>query len=102
MIMPWTRLSRFRWVFIGSLVVLFILVEVARYLLFPYLDSWTGRVAMDLVILGGAIFVFGGGFELLDTMQRRLDRPPFGVTQVRGRIRSLSALVPSGTQICRV
>lgn len=67
-------LIRFRWLFMATLILLFILVEVARYQLFPSLDSWTGRLMMDLVVLGGAIFVFGGGFELLTTMQRRLDR----------------------------
>jgi hypothetical protein len=67
-------LIRFRWLFMATLILLFILVEVARYQFFPSLDSWTGRLMMDLVVLGGAIFVFGGGFELLTTMQRRLDR----------------------------
>lgn len=72
--MPWRRISRFRWTFIGTLIVLFVLAELARYRIIPLLDSSTGQLLFDLVILGGAIFVFGGGFQLLDTMQRRLDR----------------------------
>jgi len=68
------KLKRFRLTFIVTLVVLFVLVELARHFLFPNLDSWTGRLMLDLVILAAAIFVFGNGFDLLSTMERRLER----------------------------
>jgi hypothetical protein len=68
------NVKRFRTTFIAMLVVLFVLVEVARLLLFPSLDSWTGRLVLDLVILAAAVFVFGNGFDMLAIMERRLDR----------------------------
>ncbi len=71
---PERILSRFRWWFVATLVVLFIFVEFGRYQLLPYLDSWGGRLLMDLVILAGAIFFFGIVFDALSNMQRRLER----------------------------
>ncbi len=67
-------LSRFRWWFVATLVVLFLFVEFGRFQLLPYLDSWTGRLAMDLVILAGAIFYFGLVFDALAQTQRRVER----------------------------
>ncbi len=67
-------LSRFRWWFVATLVVLFLFVEFGRFQLLPYLDSWTGRLSMDLVILAGAIFYFGLVFDALAQTQRRVER----------------------------
>ena len=53
------NLSRLKWVFLATLVVLFVFVEFARYHLMPFLDSWQGRLLMDLVILVASLFFFG-------------------------------------------
>jgi signal transduction histidine kinase len=71
---PERILTRYRWWFVATLVVLFLFVEFGRYQLFPYLDSWTGRLAMDLVILAGAIFYFGLVFDALAESQHRVER----------------------------
>jgi signal transduction histidine kinase len=68
------NLKRFRLTFIVTLVALFVAVELVRHFLVPDFDSWTGRLMLDLVILAAAIFVFGSGFDLLSTMERRLER----------------------------
>ncbi len=67
-------LSRLKWLFLATLVVLFLFVEFARYNLMPFLDSWQGRLVMDLVILVGSLFFFGFVFVLLSRMQERVER----------------------------
>ena len=42
----------------------FVFVEFGRYNLFPYLDTLTGRLLMDLVILVGSVFFFGADLFL--------------------------------------
>jgi signal transduction histidine kinase len=68
------KLSRLKWVFLATLVVIFIFVEFARYNLMPFLDSWQGRVLMDLVILVGSFFFFGMVFSLISRLRDRLAR----------------------------
>ena len=68
------NLSRLKWVFLATLVVLFIFVEFARYNLMPFLDSWQGRLMMDLVILVASLFFFGMIFALLSRMHERVER----------------------------
>ena len=96
---PERILSRFRWWFVATLVVLFLFVEFGRYQLLPYLDSWAGRLAMDLVILAGAIFYFGIVFDALAQMQRRVERQNRelialheGVLDIHGQV-SLEAML---------
>ncbi len=68
------NLSRLKWAFLATLVVLFVFVEFARYNLLPFLDSWQGRLVMDLVILFGSLFFFGFVFDLVSRMHGRLQR----------------------------
>ena len=68
------NLSRLKWVFLATLVVLFIFVEFARYNLMPFLDSWQGRLVMDLVILVSSLFFFALVFVLLSRMHDRVER----------------------------
>ncbi len=68
------NLSRLKWGFLLTLVVLFGFVEFGRYQLAPYLNTLSGRVLMDLVILVGSVFFFGVVFELISRLQHRLER----------------------------
>ena len=68
------NISRLKWVFLATLVVLFVFVEFARYNLMPFLDSWQGRLLMDLVILVASLFFFALVFVLLARMQDRVER----------------------------
>ena len=68
------NLSRLKWVFLATLVVLFVFVEFARYNLMPFLDSWQGRLLMDLVILVASLFFFALVFVLLSRMHERVER----------------------------
>ena len=68
------HLSRLKWGFLGTLVVLFVFVEFARYNLMPFLDSWQGRLLMDLVILVASLFFFALVFVLLSRMHERVER----------------------------
>ena len=67
-------LRRLKWIFLATLVVLFVFVEFARYNLMPFLDSWQGRLLMDLVILAGSLFFFALVFVLLTRTQERVER----------------------------
>jgi signal transduction histidine kinase len=68
------NLNRLKWVFLATLVVIFIFVEFARYNLMPFLDSWQGRVLMDLVILVASLFFFALVFVALMRTQDRVER----------------------------
>ena len=67
-------LLRLKWAFLITLLVLFVFVEFARYNLRSYLDTWSGRLMMDLVILVGGVFFFGVVFNLVSRLQMRLER----------------------------
>jgi len=67
-------LIRLKWAFLVTLVVLFVFVEFARYNLRSFLDNWSGRLLMDLVILVGGVFFFGFVFNLVSRLQLRLER----------------------------
>lgn len=67
-------LIRLKWAFLITLLVLFVFVEFARYNLRSYLDTWSGRLMMDLVILVGGVFFFGVVFNLVSRLQMRLER----------------------------
>ena len=68
------NLRRLKWVFLAALLVLFLFVEFARYNLLPFLDTWQGRVLMDLVILVASLFFFGFLFATLSRMHERVER----------------------------
>jgi signal transduction histidine kinase len=68
------NLSRLKWAFLATLVILFVFVEFARYNLMPFLDSWQGRLLMDLVILLASLFFFALIFVLLSRMHDRVER----------------------------
>lgn len=67
-------LSRLKWVFLGTGLVFLGIMEVARRLIQPYLDSWGGHLLMSGVVLTGILFYFGATFELVSRMQERLAR----------------------------
>jgi len=67
-------LIRLKWAFLITLLVLFVFVEFARYNLMSFLDTWSGRLMMDLVILIGGVFFFGIVFNLVSRLQMRLER----------------------------
>ncbi len=67
-------LLRLKWAFLVTLLVLFVFVEFARYNLRSFLDTWSGRLMMDLVILVGGVFFFGVVFNLVSRLQARLER----------------------------
>lgn len=67
-------LSRLKWVFLGTGLVFLGIMEVARRLIQPYLDSWGGHLLMSGVVLTGILFYFGATFELVSRMQERLER----------------------------
>ena len=67
-------LRRLKWAFLVTLLLLFIFVEFARYNLRSYLDTWSGRLMMDLVILVGGVFFFGVVFNLVSRLHLRLER----------------------------
>ena len=67
-------LIRLKWAFLVTLLVLFVFVEFARYNLRSFLDTWSGRLMMDLVILVGGVFFFGVVFNLVSRLQMRLER----------------------------
>jgi len=69
-----SRLRRMKLTFLISIVLLFVFLEFSRYLLAPYLDTLSGRLVMDLVILVCGIFFLGAGFDMITRMQLRLER----------------------------
>ena len=68
------RLSRLKWVFLGTALVFLGIIEVSRRLIQPYLDSWGGHLIMSGVVLTCILFYFGATFELISRMQERLER----------------------------
>jgi nitrate/nitrite-specific signal transduction histidine kinase len=68
------RLTRLKWVFLGTALVFLCIMEVSRRLIQPYLDSWGGHLLMSGVVLTGILFYFGATFELMSRMQDRLER----------------------------
>jgi signal transduction histidine kinase len=67
-------LGRLKWTFLWILVVLFVFVEYGRYHLYPFFDSWSGRLVMDLVILVGSVFFFGAVFDVLSRLHQQRER----------------------------
>ncbi len=67
-------LRRLKWAFLLTLIVLFVFIEYARFNLMPFLDTWKGRLVMDLVILVGSLFFFGLVLDFVSRMQDRLER----------------------------
>ena len=68
------RLSRLKWVFLGTALVFLGIMEVSRRLIQPYLASWGGHLLMSGVVLTCILFYFGATFELVSRMQDRLER----------------------------
>jgi signal transduction histidine kinase len=50
------------------------LLELSRYLLYPYFHSVLGHVLMDAVVVTGALFFFGALFQVIGNLQRQLER----------------------------
>lgn len=68
------QVARLKWVFLGTGLVFLGIMEIARRLIQPYLDSWGGHLLMSGVVLTGILFYFGATFELVTRMQERLER----------------------------
>lgn len=67
-------LKRLKWAAILAPFLFVALLEWARYLLYPALLSWHGRLLMDAVILLGMLFFYGAFFTVFAGLQDRLVR----------------------------
>lgn len=68
------NIRRLKWIFLGTMAVLFVLVEFSRTLLAPYLGSWQSRLIENGVILVGIVFFFGGLLGVIEKLHGRLER----------------------------
>jgi signal transduction histidine kinase len=67
-------LRRLKWIAVLAAFAFILLLEYVRQSIFPYMDTWQGRLLMDGVIFTGAIFFFGAVFHLIERMQGYLER----------------------------
>lgn len=67
-------LRRLKWIAVLAAAAFILLLEYVRQSIFPFLDTWEGRLLMDGVIFAGALFFFGAVFHLIERMQGRLER----------------------------
>lgn len=67
-------LRRLKWIAVLAAVAFIILLEWVRQSIYPYLNTWEGRLLMDGVVFAGAIFFFGAMFHLIERMQGHLER----------------------------
>lgn len=67
------QMNRLKWLALVAPILFLGVLEYARYAFHPVLDTWTGRLLMDGVILGCAIFFYGAVFTVMSHMQRRLE-----------------------------
>ena len=68
-----TQIKYLRVFVLLSPVLIVGVMEYARYALHPVIESWTGRLLMDGVVVGGAIFFYGIVFNIFSDMQARLE-----------------------------
>lgn len=67
-------LRRLKWIAVLAAVVFILLLEYVRQSIYPFLQTWQGRLLLDGVIFAGALFFFGAVFHLIERMQGRLER----------------------------
>lgn len=67
-------LRRLKWIAVLAVLVFLLLLEYVRQSIFPFLQTWQGRLLLDGVIFAGALFFFGAMFHLIERMQGRLER----------------------------
>ena len=67
-------LQRLKWIAVLAAVAFIILLEYVRQSIYPFLNTWKGRLLLDSIIFTGAIFFFGAVFHLIERMQRRLEK----------------------------
>ena len=67
-------LRRLKWIAVLAAVAFILLLEYVRQSIFPFLNTWGGRLLLDGVIFAGALFFFGAVFHLIERMQGHLER----------------------------
>lgn len=67
-------LRRLKWISVLAAIAFILLLEYVRQSIFPYWQTWQGRLLLDGVIFAGALFFFGAMFHLIEKMQDRLER----------------------------
>ncbi len=67
-------MSRIKWMLAAVLMALFLLVELGRYQLGPLLDTWRGRVVVDLLVFAGLYVLLAAALHRVTRQQRRLER----------------------------
>jgi signal transduction histidine kinase len=67
-------LRQLKWIGVLAAFAFILLLEYVRQSIYPYLNTWSGRLFMDGVVFTGAIFFFGAVFHLIERMQGRLER----------------------------
>ena len=67
-------LRRLKWASVVATLLFVGAVDLIRLKLYPYLQSWEGRLLMDSTVVVGALFFFGVMFTLIERMQARLAR----------------------------
>lgn len=67
-------LRRLKWASVVATLLFVGAVDLIRLKLYPYLQSWEGRLLMDSTVVVGALFFFGVMFTLIERMQGRLAR----------------------------
>lgn len=67
-------LRQLKWIGVLAAFAFILLLEYVRQSIYPYLNTWEGRLLMDGVVLTGVIFFFGAVFHLIERMQGRLER----------------------------
>jgi signal transduction histidine kinase len=80
---------RLKWLAILAPVLFIGVLEYARQVLGPAIQSWQGRLLMDGVILLCGLFFFGAAFTVIRQMQEKLER----------RNRELAALREAGLDV---
>jgi hypothetical protein len=67
-------LRRFKWIALVATIVFVGAVDLIRLKVYPYLDSWQGRLLMGLLLFLGVLLFFGAMFTVIQRMQGRLER----------------------------
>ncbi|MEA2561366.1 MAG: hypothetical protein QOH06_2870 [Acidobacteriota bacterium] len=67
-------LRRFKWTALAATAVFVSAVDLIRLMVYPYLDSWQGRLIMGFTLVICALLFFGAMFTVIQRMQGRLER----------------------------
>jgi signal transduction histidine kinase len=67
-------LRRLKWIAVLAAFAFILVFEYVRQSIFPFLNTWGGRLLLDSVIFTGALFFFGAVFHLIERMQERLEQ----------------------------